>query len=114
MRRDRLLIVEMIDAAERAIAIVGDSSVGDLEDDRLRREALLWCFTVLGEAASLVSDELQTAHPDVPWRNPKRLRNRVVHAYWAIDLTILHSTTTQQLPGFVDQLRAVLVALGDE
>jgi uncharacterized protein with HEPN domain len=36
------------------------------------------------------------------------LRNRVVHGYWSIDVEIVHTTATDQLPGLVSQLRLVL------
>jgi uncharacterized protein with HEPN domain len=54
MQRDILLLTEMIDAAEQAQHLVGDFAVNELEADRQRRDALLWNFTVLGEAAGRV------------------------------------------------------------
>jgi uncharacterized protein with HEPN domain len=78
MQRDLLLLREMIDAAEQAQALVADLAVAEIEADRLRRDALLWNFTVLGEASTLVSDETKARFPAIPWRNPARLRNRVV------------------------------------
>ncbi|GHF30373.1 DUF86 domain-containing protein [Amycolatopsis deserti] len=80
----------------------------DLESDRQRRDALLWNFTVLGEAAAQVSEDLKAQHPEVPWRRPADLRNRIVHGYWSIDLTILHTTANEQLGELVKALRAVL------
>jgi uncharacterized protein with HEPN domain len=44
----------------------------------------------------------------VPWAQPARLRNRVIHGYWSIDLEILHTTARDLLPEFVRQLRRVL------
>ncbi|MGH3615408.1 MAG: HepT-like ribonuclease domain-containing protein [Pseudonocardia sp.] len=114
MRRDLLLLWEMIDAAEQAQWLVEDRSVIDIEADRLRREALLWNFTVLGEAAGLISEETRTRFGDVPWRNPTRLRNRVVHGYWSVDFGVLHTTATEQLGDFVSALRNVARALEDE
>jgi uncharacterized protein with HEPN domain len=43
--------------------------------------------------------------PGIPWRNPARLRNRVVHGYWSVDVGILHTTASEQLGEFTDQLR---------
>ena len=40
-----------------------------------------------------------------------RLRNRVIHGYWSIDLGILHTTATDQLPDFIAQLRDALDTL---
>jgi uncharacterized protein with HEPN domain len=111
MRRDRLLVEEMIDAATRAIELVRDVELELLEADRDRREALLWNFTVLGEAATQVSAELKSEHPEVAWSRPSTLRNRIVHGYWSIDLGILHTTATDDLPAFRDQLRSVLKTL---
>ena len=111
MRRDPLLVAEMIEAAKQAMTLVADRTAEQLQADRVRLEALLWNFTVLGEAAAAVSGETKQRFPDVPWRNPTRLRNRVVHAYWSVDYRILHSTAVDQLAGFVQQLRAVLDTL---
>jgi uncharacterized protein with HEPN domain len=114
MQRDALLLQEMIDAIEQIVALAEDTSVDDLARDRLRRDALLWNFTVLGEAATQVSDDVVRRHPEIPWRQPVLLRNRIVHGYWSIDLGILLATASNQLPGFVAQLHAARDALDDE
>lgn len=111
MRRDQLLLGEMIEAADRAHQLTVGISVEELQADRLRAESLMWNFTVLGEAAAQLSDELKARFPDVPWQQPARLRNRIVHGYWSIDLEILHTTATDQLPAFATELRTVLGSL---
>jgi len=111
MRRELLLIGEMIDAATQAQSLVAGTDLDALQTDRQRRDALLWNFTVLGEAAAQLDEEVKGRFPDIPWAQPARLRNRVIHGYWSIDLEILHTTATDLLPGFVDQLRNALIAL---
>lgn len=56
MRRELLLIGEMIDAAEHARSLVTGVDIPALGDDRQRRDALLWNFTVLGEASSQLAE----------------------------------------------------------
>ncbi len=111
MQRDVLLVSEMIAAAEQAQALVADVEVDGLGKDRQRRDALLWNFTVLGEAAAQLSGEVKARFSEVPWDQPTRLRNRIVHGYWSIDLEILHTTARDQLPELVGQLRSVLADL---
>src|SRR5262252_3334104 len=113
MRRDILLLTEMIDAAEQAQQLASGVNVSQLEADRQRRDALLWNFTVLGEAAAQLSDEVKARFPDIAWQQPARLRNRIVHGYWSIDLEVLHTTATEQLPAFASGLRSVLSTLTD-
>jgi uncharacterized protein with HEPN domain len=63
MQRDVLLLTEMIDAAEQAQALADGVTAEDLAADRQRRDALLWNFTVLGEAAGQLSDEIKNQLP---------------------------------------------------
>jgi uncharacterized protein with HEPN domain len=68
---------------------------------------------VLGEAAGQLSAEVKDKFPDMPWQQPIRLRNRIVHGYWSIDLEVLHTTATEQLPAFTANLRTVLSSVTD-
>jgi uncharacterized protein with HEPN domain len=113
MQRDVLLLTEMIDAAEQAHQLTAGVTVNQLEADRQRSDALLWNFTVLGEAAGQLSAEVKDKFPDMPWQQPIRLRNRIVHGYWSIDLEVLHTTATDQLPAFTANLRTVLSSITD-
>jgi uncharacterized protein with HEPN domain len=102
----------MIEAAEQIGVLTGNlPAVADLEADRLRRDALLWNFTVLGEAATQLSDRVRGEHPEVAWHRPAQLRNRIVHGYWSIDVGILIETARDDLPGFLEQMRQIRAAI---
>lgn len=107
MQRDLLLLDEMIAAAERASTLADGITVAELQADRMRSESLLWNFTVLGEAAAQLSEAVKQRFPEIPWQQPTRLRNRIVHGYWSIDMEILHTTANDQLPSFAAELRRV-------
>lgn len=49
MRRDAVLLVEIIGAIERILEITSASSAAEIEGVADRRDSLLWNFTVLGE-----------------------------------------------------------------
>ncbi len=114
MRRELLLIGEMIEAAEQAQALVSGVDLDTLTSDRQRRDALLWNFTVLGEAAAQLDAAVKERFPEIPWAQPARLRNRIVHGYWSIDLEILHTTATDLFPEFAQQLRKALATVEAE
>lgn len=113
MQRDALLLGEMIDVAEEAIAIASENDRTSLAADRRQHDALLWNFTVLGEASARISREIKESNPDVPWARPVQLRNRIIHGYWSVDLGVLHTTALEQLPAFVEQLRRIWRTLPD-
>lgn len=111
MRRELLLLREMRDAAVAARDIVGTRAVEEVASDALRRSALLWHVTVLGEAASQVSTATRESHPDIAWRAATRLRNRIVHGYWDIDIATLVATSVDDLPGMISLLEAAIMAM---
>ncbi|WP_300676997.1 HepT-like ribonuclease domain-containing protein [Nocardioides sp.] len=111
MRREDLFLHEMLDAAAAIVDLVGDSTEDALRKDQMRRSAILWNFTVLGEAANRLPAHLREAFPDVEWRAATALRNRIVHGYWDIDPRVLADAAKNHLPAMIVHLRAVLLAL---
>lgn len=111
MRRELLLLREMRDAAVAIRALVGDRSAGQVEADSMRRSALLWHFTVLGEAASQVPSEARDSNPEIAWRAATRLRNRIVHGYWDIDVETLVATAVEDLPRMITQLEDAITEM---
>ncbi len=109
-----MLLAEIVDAAERIIEPTAGASVENLDDDRSRREALLWSFTVLGEASSQLDEELKVAHPKVPWRAATALRNRIVHGYWQVSTSILLATAQDDVPGLLVSVRGAQRSLGED
>jgi len=107
MRRELLLIAELLDAAERIVELTDGATVTSLDQDRDRREALLWSFTVLGEASSQIDEQVKSSYPNVPWRAASSLRNRIVHGYWQISTSILLATAQDDIPAFREAVRVV-------
>lgn len=64
-------VAEIIDATERLVSLTADGSVDDIAADRDRRDALLWNFTVLGEAVSQLCERTKATHAEVPWDIPE-------------------------------------------
>jgi uncharacterized protein with HEPN domain len=94
----------MLDAAKKAIAFVNNRNFQDLENDEILALALVKLIEIVGEAASRVSKEYQTSHPKIPWSAMIGMRNRLVHAYFDINLKILWQTTQEDLPSLIKEL----------
>jgi uncharacterized protein with HEPN domain len=66
---------------------------------------------MLGEAVAQVSDETKRAHREVDWGAPVRMRNRIVHGYWPIDVDVPTATARDDLPAFLAAVRAIELPL---
>jgi uncharacterized protein with HEPN domain len=105
--RDGVRLKHMIDAGEDALRFVSGRARADLDRDVMLRFALVHAVQIIGEAASKVSAEGRAELPDVPWPTIIGMRNRLVHAYFDINLDILWSTVQDVVPSLLERLRAI-------
>jgi uncharacterized protein with HEPN domain len=99
MRRDDLIrLRHILDAATEALRFARNRRREDLDHDRQLVWALIKAIEIIGEAASKVSQESQDLLTNIPWRNIVGMRNRLVHAYFDINLDILWKTVVEGLP----------------
>jgi uncharacterized protein with HEPN domain len=80
----------------------------DFLDDDLTRSAVLQKLTEIGEAAAKLPDGLRQRHPAVDWVAIIGFRNRAVHAYFAIDWSIVWVAATQETPVLARQVESIL------
>jgi uncharacterized protein with HEPN domain len=105
---DRVRLRHMLDAATEALAFVTNREKGDLLADRRLTLALMKEIEIVGEAASRISTSMKERHPDIPWSAIVGMRNRLIHAYADIDLEVVWSTVTSDLPRLVKMVKALL------
>lgn len=78
MQRELLLLREMRDSATAIRDLVEGRTADEIGADSMRRAAVFWHSTVLGEAANQVPQEIKSLHNDIAWRAATRLRNRIL------------------------------------
>ena len=67
---------------------------------------------VIGEAAKKVPPLVQQAHPALPWSQMYRMRNRLSHEYFGLDLATIWRVATEHLPqNYPDLLRVITAEL---
>jgi len=105
---DETRVRHMLDAAQEAAQHCSAKTRGDLEGDRPLQCLLIRSLEVVGEAASRTSQTFREQHPDLPLRRMVGIRNRLIHAYFDIDMDVVWRTVTEELPGLIDQLHAIV------
>jgi uncharacterized protein with HEPN domain len=79
-----------------------------LDKDRKLVLSLVRLVEVIGEAAGQVTKEFQAAHPEIPWPAIVGMRNRLIHAYFDIDLDRVWDTIKDDLPPLVASLEKII------
>lgn len=105
-RRDPRRLRDILDAIERihrwhaTHATHAAPSADDVVDEPadMYRSAVLRELGVIGEAANALSDRFVAEHPELPWKQIRGFRNRVVHEHWDTDWAIIEKIVTRSLP----------------
>ncbi|HXW78455.1 MAG TPA: HepT-like ribonuclease domain-containing protein [Acidimicrobiales bacterium] len=63
------------------------------------RDATIYRLQTLAESTQRLSTGFKTAHPEVPWADIARFRNRAVHGYLGVDLEIIWDIVGRDIPG---------------
>ena len=105
---DIIRLRHMMDAAREALSFVAGRNSEDLGRDRMLVLALVKEIEIIGEAASRISDESRKALPRIPWPKIIAMRNRLIHAYADVDLSIVWDTLTGALPELLRELETAL------
>jgi uncharacterized protein with HEPN domain len=106
---DRIRLQHMLDAARKAHRLAAGSDRQALDDeDNPLPDALIHLISVIGEAAARVNSGTRSELDEIPWSDIVGMRNRLIHAYFDINLDILWATVQDSLPPIIQALESVL------
>lgn len=97
-RDSKLYLADILDSGQAILSYVENLDFEQFSKDRMRHAAVVREFEIIGEAVGKLPDSMKEKHPDVPWREIKDFRNRLIHEYFGVDLRIVWNTVHQDLP----------------
>ena len=109
MTEDRLsdYLAHIREAASDACAFVEGLDEQAFQADKRTQRAVIMSLVIIGEAATKTMDrypEFTQAHPEVPWRSMRGMRNRIAHGYFDINLDVVWETVRTALPDLLAHL----------
>ena len=92
MQHDLIRVRHMLAASKEAIEFAAGKTRQNLQKDRIRVLAIIKSIEIIGEAASKVTEEFKSENKYIPWNDIISMRNRLIHAYFDVDLDIVWQT----------------------
>jgi uncharacterized protein with HEPN domain len=112
LKTARFYLEDMLDYARKAVDF---ASIDAGAERGMRELAFERCFEIIGEAARNVDPAVAAALPDIEFREAVSMRNRIIHGYDTLSLSILEKTARRDLPRLIGALEAALAdTLPDE
>ena len=107
--RDRLFLEHIIAAATDIEAFTVEGRHVFMQD-RKTQSAVVRQLEIIGEAVKNLSVELTRLEPNVPWRQIAGARDRLIHAYFSVDIDAVWSMVERDLPALRVDVRRMLDA----
>lgn len=104
---DATRLRHMMDSAQKLLEFSAGKTQEAIEADEILSLALVRLTEIIGEAAANISQEKRDRYAQIQWGNIIGMRNRIVNAYFDIDMKIVWQTITQDIPVLVSQLEVV-------
>lgn len=67
-------------------------------------DAVIRNFSVIGEAARHIPENVQEKYPQMPWHEITGMRNKIIHEYFGLNEEILWKTIQEDLPRLKQEL----------
>ena len=87
------------------VAHTKDITFDELGKNEILLDSMLFRLIQVSESARKLSDDFKKAYPSVPWTAVYGLRNRIVHDYGSVDLSIVYATLKNDIPALLDALK---------
>jgi uncharacterized protein with HEPN domain len=104
----------MLRTARKIQGFLAQRERQDLDEDEQLCLAVERALEIIGVAASRVSPELRTEHPEISWRRIIALRNVIAHEYGEIILDEIWTIVTNRVPELIAQLEPLIPPAPEE
>ena len=104
MNKDREILLDLIRACRLSIQFCADLDWQAFVQDLKTQSSVLYQIVIIGEAVSRLSSDFTINNPQIPIRQIKGMRNRVVHEYKEVDLKVLWEAMQTSIPELLKEL----------
>ena len=111
--KDRIIIQKIIGYIEDVETYVSGLEPRDFFDDKKTITACAFTVSRIGELVKEITDETINKYKEIPWNSIKGMRNRIVHDYDNVDLSVLWGTIKESLPELKNKLKDIILAEND-
>jgi len=104
--------IPFIDHILESIYAIGEFSKGltkeELSSNRLKQSAIVREIEIIGEAVKNVSKELKDKNKDIKWADIVGTRDKMIHHYFGIDLSIVWNIICIDIPILKEKIQGIL------
>jgi uncharacterized protein with HEPN domain len=109
MKRDYSFYIKDILLSIRQIeTFVAGMSYEEFRSDDKTASAVIRKLEIIGEAAKHIPLKFRQSHPELPWTEMARMRDKLIHGYFGVDHEIVWKVVIMRLPEVKSLLEKII------
>ncbi len=108
IKNDAYYITKMLKDINFIIEKTQGITKEDLKENEILCDSVLFRLIQISENSLRLTDEFRSKHSDIPWQAIKGMRNRIVHQYGDVDLSVVYQTVSEDIPEICKKLELLI------
>ena len=104
IKDDKYYINKIIEDLSFMIEHTKGLSQQEFEENAVLVDSVMFRLIQVAENSEKLTAAFKEEHKDIPWKNIKGMRNKIVHNYGVVDLTTVYQTVIESVPELHDIL----------
>lgn len=106
MDKDQIYLEEIKEFCGKILFFISEKDFADFLADEKLQLAIVKLIENVGEAAKRLSQRERDNKSHIPWKKVMAMRDRLVHDYMDVDLTIVYDVAINEIATLLDTLQA--------
>lgn len=105
---------DIAENAAKAEAFTAGVDFDEFLANEMRAYATIRALEIIGEAVKQVPAELRDKYPEIPWRAIAKMRDKLIHHYFGVNLGVVWKTVTEDIPPLKQVVEHILQELDNK